>query len=127
MKAEDSVMPPEQYESYRKEADNTARDYANATEGNFKQSDIEAIYKAAEIYALIKQAEISFKAGYNQHKLETCDNCDTPLIKEGELYQKLEAAKRAGTKEVVEWIREHFEDVTGKGSVEQILAIPKYK
>ena len=53
------------------------------------------------------QAEISFKAGYEAHKAELCDNCDTPLLREGELYQMLNEAKRAGQQEVVEWIEKH--------------------
>jgi len=49
------------------------------------------------------QAEISFKAGYEAHKAELCNNCDTPLFREGELYQKLDESKRAEIWEVVRW------------------------
>ncbi len=36
MEVTDTVMSPEQYEGYRKEADKTARDYANNAEISFK-------------------------------------------------------------------------------------------
>ena len=50
--------------------------------------------------------EISFKAGYEAHKAELCGNCDTPLLREGELYQKLDESKKVGRMEVVEWLKE---------------------
>ena len=54
------------------------------------------------------QAELSFGAGYEARKKEMCDTCDTPLLREGELYQKLDDAKKQGIKEVVDYFNRHW-------------------
>ena len=38
-----------------------------------------------------------------------------------------ETNTKAQLKKVVEWFMDNCDDVTGDGSIEQILAIPKYK
>ena len=43
------------------------------------------------------------------------------------LLAQAEISFKAGIREVVGWIQSQFEDGTGKDSIEQILAIPKYK
>ena len=39
------------------------------------------------------------------HKAELCDNCDMPLIREDELYQKLDESRKAGMREVVGFVQ----------------------
>jgi hypothetical protein len=56
-----------------------------------------------------RQSEVdeAYNRGYEAHKAEMCDHCDTPLLREGELYQKLDEAEQRGIRKVTEWIKDH--------------------
>ena len=66
MEAKDTVLKIEDWKQFDLEAHKRANQLAQDTEGSFNSADIEAIYEAAEIAKLERQAEISFKAGIKE-------------------------------------------------------------
>jgi hypothetical protein len=67
---EKTIMSPEQMQVFDTETNKRMSDLANTTEGNFEQSDMEAIAQSGELAKLSKQAELSYKAGQQDRTKE---------------------------------------------------------
>lgn len=68
-----------------------------------------------------KQAQLSFSEGEKaerERSKEFCSHCDTPLLKEGEQYERI---KQEGIREVVEWLRQY--SIHGKRVALEIVLI----
>ena len=113
MEAKDTVLKIEDWKQFDLEAHKRANQLAQDTEGSFNSADIEAIYEAAEIAKLERQAEISFKAGIK----EVVDN--------PKYFIDMEAHKRGDTDDLIMWGWEQAAN-SKEGQV-VLIAVPKEK